>query len=133
MAENNRKTESLVAALKKAGIAENDLRTTNFSIWSNPQYGPDGQPTGQTIYAVDNTVYVTVRDLAKLGDILDQAVRAGANNINSIQFDVADKTQALTEARKAAVEAARKQAEELAAAARRANCPSAATISRVSV
>lgn len=72
---------------------------------------------GKPVYRVDNTVYVTVRDLAKLGDLLDAAVRAGANNINSIQFDVADKTKSLTDARKAAVEAARKQAAELAEAA----------------
>jgi hypothetical protein len=66
---------------------------------------------------VDNTVYVTVRDLAKLGDLLDEAVEAGANTINSIAFDVADKTEAMKEARKLAVEAAQAQAEELAAAA----------------
>lgn len=116
-ADNSSKTEKLLAALKAAGIAENDLRTTNFSIYANAKYGPDGQPTGETVYMVDNTVNVTVRDLAKLGDILDKSVDAGANNINSIQFDVADKTAALSQARKSAVEAARKQAEELASAA----------------
>jgi hypothetical protein len=116
VAANNANTQKLLDALKAAGVAEADLRTSNFSIWQNTPYGPDGQP-GAPVYAVDNTVYVTVRDLAKLGDLLDAAVRAGANNINSIQFDVADKTQALTDARKAAVEAARKQAGELAEAA----------------
>ncbi len=117
VSENSTKTQALVEALKAAGIAEDDIRTTNFSIWSGIKYGPDGQPTGETIYSVDNTVYVTVRDLPKLGDLLDKAVQAGANSINSITFDVADKTKAMSDARKAAVEAARKQADELATAA----------------
>lgn len=117
VSQNSAKTEMLVKAIQQAGVAAADIRTTNFSIYSSPQYGPDGQPTGQTTYAVDNTVYVTVRDLAGLGKLLDQAVQAGANNINNIQFDVADKTQAMSEARKSAVAAAKKQAEELAAAA----------------
>ena len=116
VAENNTKTTKLVDALKAAGVAVEDIRTTNFSIWPNQQYSPDGQPM-ETKYMVDNTVYLTVRDLGKLGDLLDSAVKAGANNINSITFDLADKTQALSDARKAAVEVAKKQAEELASAA----------------
>ncbi|MCX7756060.1 MAG: SIMPL domain-containing protein [Anaerolineales bacterium] len=115
VARNNADTQRLLDTLKAAGVAEADLRTSNFSIWQNTPYGPDGLP-GKPVYRVDNTVYVTVRDLSKLGNLLDAAVRAGANSINSIQFDVADKTQALSQARKAAVEAARKQAEELAQA-----------------
>ena len=43
-----------------------------------------------------NTVYVTVHQLDKLGDLLDATVQAGANNVNSIQFDVADKSTAIT-------------------------------------
>ena len=63
----------MLDALKKAGVEEKDLRTTNFSIWPSQQYGPDGTVTG-TIYMVDNTVYVTVRDLDGLGDLLDDAI-----------------------------------------------------------
>lgn len=66
---------------------------------------------------VDNTVYVTVRDLDGLGNLLDDAITAGANSINSIQFDVADKTEAVKEARALAVKDAQAQAEELANAA----------------
>lgn len=116
VAKNNVDTQKLIDALKAQGVAADDIRTSNFSIWTNTPYTMDGQ-SGEPVYAVDNTVYVTVRSLDGLGDLLDVAVRAGANNINSIQFDVADKSQAMSEARKAAVEAASKQAEELAAAA----------------
>jgi uncharacterized protein len=116
VSKNTADTQKLIDALKAAGIADADIRTSNFSIWQNQKYDPQGQPSG-TVYAVDNTVYVTVRKLESLGDLLDAAVRAGANNVNSIQFDVADKTKALSDARKAAVEAAKKQAAELADAA----------------
>ena len=116
VAENKDQTQKVIDTLKGAGVDPKDISTTNFSIWSNTQYSPDGQQTG-TSYVVDNTVSVTVRKLDSLGDLLDSAVASGANNINSIQFDVADKTEALKEARAAAVKDAKAQAQELADAA----------------
>jgi uncharacterized protein YggE len=113
---NKVQTNAVLDALKAAGVDEKDLRTTNFSIWPSQQYSPDGIVTG-TIYMVDNTVYVTVRDLDGLGDLLDSTIAAGANSINSIQFDVADKSAAVKEARAKAVEDAKTQAQELADAA----------------
>jgi len=112
LAANNTKSQALAAAIKGFGVKDEDIHTTNFSIWASDQYDNNGKKTG-TLYMVDNTVYVTVRDLTTLGDLLDASVRAGANTINSIQFDVADKTEAISQARKAAVENARKQAQEL--------------------
>ncbi len=116
VAANNASTTNLMEALKANGIAETDMQTSNFSIWQNTPYGPDGLPAGTT-YVVDNQVYITVRNLESLGKVLDSAVQAGANNVNSIQFDVADKSGALSEARKEAVKAALAQATELAEAA----------------
>ena len=113
---NKVQTNAVLDALKAAGVDEKDLRTTNFSIWPSQQYSPDGVVTG-TIYMVDNTVYVTVRDLDGLGNLLDSTIAAGANSINSIQFDVADKSAAVKEARAKAVEDAKTQAQELADAA----------------
>ncbi len=63
---------------------------------------------------MDNTVNVTVRKLSSLGDLLDAVVKVGANNVNNVQFDVADKTQALNQARAQAVKDAQNQAQELA-------------------
>ena len=112
---NKEQTTAVIQAIKDFGVAEKDIRTTNFSIWSNPQYDPTGTGliTGTT-YTVDNTVYVTIRDIEKLGDLLDAAIAAGANNIYSIQFDVEDKTAANKEARAKAVEEAKAQAQDLA-------------------
>ena len=116
--ENNSQTQALIEAIRDFGIDAKDIRTTNFSIWPMDQFDPaTGRPTGEKTYAVDNTVYVTVRELDKLGDFLDTAVAAGANTVNSVQFDVADKDAALQEARVAAIKDAESQAKELAEAA----------------
>src|SRR5260221_11036828 len=118
MAENNTQTQAMIDALTKFGLDKKDIRTTNFSIYPTDQYDKQtGQPTGQKVYSVDNTVYVTVRDLKKLGDLLDTVVAAGANTINSIQFDVADKEAATKSARADEVKDAETQAKELATSA----------------
>ena len=116
---NNTQTQALVDALKNAGIAGEDIQTSNFSVYSSPQYDKvTGVSTGVTSYSVDNTVYVTVRDLGKLGTLLNTAVSAGANNINSITFDVADKTAAMAQARTKAMANASSLASELAQTAK---------------
>jgi hypothetical protein len=116
--ENNIQTQRMIQALKDFGIDVKDIRTTNFSIWPQDKYNPStGLPSGEKTYVVDNTVYVTVRALNKLGDLLDTVVTAGANTINSIQFDVADKSKAIKTARAEAVKNAKAQAQELADAA----------------
>lgn len=118
MDENTSRTQEIIAALGKAGVEKKDIQTANFSIWTQDKYDPiTGQSTGEKVYVIDNTVYVTVRQLDGLGDLLDTLVRAGANNINSIQFDVADKTAALKQARDEAVQNGKAQAQELADAA----------------
>jgi len=111
---NNSQAQAVVDALRNSGIDAKDLQTSNFSLSSMTQTDKvTGQTTGTT-YAVDNTVSVTVRDLAKLASLLDTAVHAGANNINSISFDVADNTSGLTQARQKAMENASTLAAELA-------------------
>lgn len=109
---NNTQAQTVMAAIKGFGVADKDIQTTNFSITPQQQYDNNGKVTG-TLYMVDNTVYVTMRDLTKLGDLLDSMVSSGANSISSISFDVADKTAALSQARQAAVKDAGKQANEL--------------------
>jgi uncharacterized protein len=119
VSKNNSQAQALVKALEDAGVAASDIQTSNFSVYSN-QKATDpttGLPTGYT-YTVDNTVYVTVRDLSKLGSLLSTAVEAGANNINSITFDVADKTAAQSEARQRAMDNAASLAGELAQTAK---------------
>lgn len=113
VAENNDQAQTVIDALRAAGIAAEDISTSNFSLWFSQNYDLNGQPTDGK-YVVDNTVYITVRDLDALGDILDTAIGAGANSVNGISFDVSDKEAALAEAREKAVADARAQAGELA-------------------
>lgn len=113
VASNNEQSEKVAEALVEAGIASNDIQTSNFSIYPQQQYDQSGQITGTT-YVVDNSVLVTVRDINKISDTLNAVVEAGANSINSIQFDVSDKSAGLVEAREAAIEDAQSQAEQIA-------------------
>lgn len=116
VASNNTQSKQVADALKSFNINPKDIQTTNFNIYPRQEYDNEGKPQ-ETTFVVDNTVYVTLRDIDQVGAVLDAAVKAGANSISGIQFDVEDKTLALSEARKAAVADAQLQAEELAQAA----------------
>jgi uncharacterized protein YggE len=116
VASNNSKTQQVKEILLDYKINPEEIQTAYFSIWPNQQYDRDGKLQG-IIYMVDNTLSVTLRDLDQIGIVLDAVIEAGANRIDSIQFDVEDKSDALTKARKAAVADAETQARELAEAA----------------
>jgi uncharacterized protein len=106
--------EAVLAALKAQGIDEKDIQTSGFSIFAE-RYGPEGPlPENEINYRVSNNVSVVIRDLEKVGAVLDAAIEAGANNIFGIEFGL-DNTDAVeSEARKGAVADARAKAEELA-------------------
>ncbi len=114
VAENNTQTQQVINAIKAAGVDVKDIQTSNFSIYPNNQYNPQTNQKTGTTYVVDNTVNVTVRKLDQLGGMLDAAVNSGANSVNSIQFDVQDKSQYLQQARAQAVKDAQTQAQQLA-------------------
>lgn len=116
VADNNVRSQKVSDALKKFNIDPKDIQTSNFSIYPQQQTDQTGKVVG-ILYVVDNTVYVTLRDLKQIGPLLDAVVSAGANTINGISFDVADRSKALSEARTAAVKDAQTQANELAKAA----------------
>ncbi len=110
---NNQKSQSVINAIKALGVEAKDIQTTNFSVYNSVQYDPmSGMETG-AVYMVDNTVIITIRDLAKMSDILDASIRSGANNINSVLFDISDKTGAIQQARLLALEKAHSLASEL--------------------
>jgi uncharacterized protein len=115
LADNSKQAASVSDALKGLGVDPKDIQTSAFNVYPQQQYDNTGKPT-KVVYVVDNTVNVTVRDLQKLGQILDTSVKSGANSISGIQFDVKDKPTAIAEARKLAIDDAKKQAQDLAAA-----------------
>lgn len=115
MEDNNARMAALIAALKAAGIADKDIQTTNFSVYAQQDYNPQTGETLETItYVVDNTVNITVRDLAKLGDVLSGAVEAGANTVYGISFSVENQSALEQTAREQAMTDARARAEALA-------------------
>jgi uncharacterized protein YggE len=113
---NTSAATAVSSSLTEMGVDAKDIQTNAFNVYPQQQFGPQGEVI-KTSYAVDNTVYVTVRDLSKLGQMLDVVVQNGANQINGISFDVLDKTKAQAQVRQLAVLDARKQAQELADAA----------------
>jgi len=114
---NNQKSQAIISAIKALGVEAKDIQTNNFSVYNSVQYDPmSGLETG-TIYMVDNTVNITMRDITKMSDLLDASIRSGANNINSVVFDIADKTEAVQQARLLALENANSLAKELTDAA----------------
>ncbi len=118
---NNGAMTSVMKALKDQGIADRDLQTSGLSI--QPQYSypqnEDGTPKLPILngYTVTNGLTVRVRDLAKLGAILDQSVTSGVNQGGDIRFTNDDPEKALEEARTEAVKNAAAKAKTLADAA----------------
>jgi uncharacterized protein YggE len=112
--ENKAVMDAVLAALQEQGIAKNDIQTTGFSIYAE-RFGPTGPlPDDQVNYRVSNNVAVVIRDLDTVGEVVDAAVEAGANNIYGIEFRVDDPSTLESEARQGAVDDAAAKAAELA-------------------
>lgn len=107
---NAARMTQVIAALKKAGVADKDIQTSSLSL--NPQYVyQENLPPRLTGYQVSNQVTITVRDLTRLGQTVDATVTAGATNVANISFGVTDPKAAEDEARLAAVKALQAKAE----------------------
>ncbi len=120
--DNKSKMTALLDTLKKLGLADKDIRTSNYRVYTErttPPAAPvategGASNTDQMIYHVTNQVDVVVRDVSKLGDVLDQAVAAGANNIYGVNFSVEDTAKLEADARTNAVADAKARAQSLA-------------------
>jgi uncharacterized protein YggE len=115
--DNNARSGRVIQALKDGGVAAADIQTANFSISSQSMVDSAGNPTGETVYYVSNMVNLTVRQLPKLGDLLQSALTQGANSVQSVTYSVADPAAALDQARLEALNDAKQQAEQLASSA----------------
>jgi uncharacterized protein len=122
LAANNKAMTGVVDAFKKQGIEPKDISTSNFSV--EPQYVYEDENNRRTRppkivgYEVRNTVNVTIRDLKKLGSVLDVTVSSGANNIGNISFDVENASKLQDDARRKAFEDAHRKAQLYADAAK---------------
>ncbi len=107
---NSAKMALVIAALKRAGVAEKDLQTQDVSVM--PRQSETGQISG---YYASNSVQALVRKLAGAGAVVDAAVGAGANQSSGPSFDQSGRDAVYRSALRAAVADARTKAEALAA------------------
>ena len=113
--DNKTQMNALLSTLKGLSIAAKDLQTNNYSVYTEQKPMPDGTSSAtQVVYHVSNQVQVTVRDINQLGDVLDKAVAAGANNIYGVSFSVEDTAKLEADARTKAVADAKSRAASLA-------------------
>ena len=131
--DNSRRMDSVVAALKRAGVADRDIQTSAINLsprYSNPERDAQiiAQQTGKPYvpphesakiigYEARNTVSVRVRDLDKMGKVIDTLVSVGANEVNGPNFTLDQPQEAQDEARVEAIQIGRQRAELYAKAA----------------
>ncbi len=113
---NAERMNRVIAALRRAGIPERDIRTTGLTVQPQFRYEPNREP--QLIgFQAANRVQVTLRDPKAAGRIIDTLVKEGANQIDGPNFRIANPDPLLDRARAEAVRKARARAEIYAAAA----------------
>ncbi len=113
---NSKLIAAVTAALLNSGVEQKDIRTSRFSLQPVYIHQQNAEPKFSG-FSATNQLTVTVRQIAKLGDILDRLVTAGATDVGAIEFLQSDPAQALDRARQAAIADARHKAELYAKAA----------------
>lgn len=107
--------ERIMDALEKHDVDDDDIQTSNYSIWPRQQHDPrQSDEVAITGYHVSNMVSVTVHDIDNVGEVLAAVTNAGANSVHGINFAVKDTDALEQRARKAAMDDARARAESLA-------------------
>lgn len=113
MRDNAVQMDKVMAAIKAAGIAERDIRTSGINL--SPQYRyADNEAPKITGYQASNTVSLKVRDISKLGKVLDSLAAQGANQINGPSFEIDQPEPVYDQARIAALKKAQARAETYA-------------------
>jgi uncharacterized protein YggE len=115
MAANARQAAALIAALRRAGVAERDIQTANISVNPQQQYH-DNEPPVITGYQANNTVTAKIRNVDNTGRVIDAAVAAGGNTINGVFFSYQNPDAQTDAARRDAISNARHRAELYASA-----------------
>ncbi len=114
IAAANSTMTKVMDAVKAQGIADTDMQTTNFNVWVEQPTDNNGNPTGQTIYHVQNTLSVKVHDLTKTGDVIGAGLDAGANTVSNLSFGIEDTSALEEQARTKAIADAQNRAQQLA-------------------
>jgi uncharacterized protein len=113
--ENARLANAVIEALKDFGLAEEEIKTGSYNLYSYREWY-DERPEGEQVitYQVTNEIVVTTTRLVEVGEIIDLAVKAGANNINYINFELKNPQELQLQALKLATEQASEKAKAIA-------------------
>jgi len=122
MAENTEKMNAVIDFVKDQGVEGKDLKTTGFNIypryeWQKQVGLPPYPPEGRRVlvgYEVRQSLEVKIRDMGKIGNIIEGATAAGANQVGNLQFTIDKEDELKAEARKQAIDKAKAKAKELA-------------------
>jgi uncharacterized protein YggE len=123
MTDNTKKMNAVIDAAKKLGVKDEDLETTGFNIspryeWYGPACLYPPCPSGRRVlagYEVTQTLEVKIRDMAKIGDIIQGATDAGSNQAGDLQLTIDKQDEVLNQARQQAIAKAKTKADALAA------------------
>lgn len=121
LAKNTEKMNAIIDFIKGRGVESKDLKTTSFNIFPRYEYQAVEReiypyPPGKRVlvgYEVSQSLQVKIRDLTKVGAILEGAANAGANQIGDLQFTVDKEDELKKEARSKAITNAKEKANEL--------------------
>lgn len=121
MNENTEKMNRVIDFAKKEGVEEKDLKTTSFNIYPRYEWfketGIPPYPEGKRVlvgYEITQNLQVKIRDMKKIGKIIEGATTAGANQVGNLQFTIDKQDELKAEARKQAIDKAKIKAKELA-------------------
>lgn len=121
MAENIKKMNAIIAAMKNQAVEEKDLKTTSFNIYPRYEYQERSltYPSGKRVlvgYEVRQSLQVKIREMEKIGSIIESATAAGANQIGDLQFTIDNQDELKEQARAAAIKKAKDKAKKIASA-----------------
>jgi hypothetical protein len=118
LSQNNEQMEGVMSALMEAEVPPEDIQTQTVQLrpqYETPQREPGPAEERELVgYVASNIVEARTSDLGAVGQLLDEAVRSGANRIEGLRFDVSDPGELLDQAREAAWEDAEEKAQQLA-------------------
>ena len=123
ISENTKKMNAVIDSLKKQGVEDKDLKTTGFNIYPRYEHRRVEEieiypyPPGKRVlvgYETTQSLEVKIRDMAKIGDIIQAATDAGANQVGDLEFTIDKQDELKAQARKEAIEKAKTKAKEMA-------------------
>jgi len=122
LSKNTEKMNAVIDSVKDQGVEEKDLKTTSFNIYPRYEYQrvePEiyPYPPGKRVlvgYEVTQSLEVKIRDMTKIGNIIEGATEAGANQVGDLQFTIDKEDELKKQAREQAIEKAKTKAKELA-------------------